>query len=210
MKKTIIITLLALFGGRAFANNASDEDVLFNILKQEVKYYYSHLSQDTIPVSYLSLNATREEKNVITSEEGTASVSKENSSTLFPVIQFNENEYHDTKNRDRFYELPFTNDTVAIKEMVWRALERCYREAKWSLSRLNEQEKEKRVKATPVPLQAEEYLAPFLPHLDVDMDKWRKKTPYLYVRPVFLASRNGNILQTQKGGPLPRITGLTY
>ena len=122
MKKTIIMALLALFSSRAFANFVSDEDVLFNLLKQEVNYYYSNLSQDSVPVSYLSLNATREERNIITSEEGTASVSKENSSTLFPVIQFNENEYHGTKNRDRSYELPFTNDTVAIKDIVWRAL----------------------------------------------------------------------------------------
>ena len=174
MKKILIITLLAAIGNMAFANNTSDEDVLYNVLRQEVKYYYSHLSKDSIPVGYLSLNATREEKKVITSEEGTASVSKEESSILVPVIQFDENEYHVSKNRSRSYELPFTNDTVAIKDMVWQALERCYRETKWSLPRLDEQEKEKRAKVTPIPSQAEEYLAPFLPPLDVDMDKWKR------------------------------------
>ena len=154
--------------------NISNNDVLFHVLKQETNYYYSRLLQDSVPVNYLSLNATREEKNIITSEEGLASVSREESSILFPVIQFDENEYPVSKSLGKSFELPFANDTVAIKDIVWRALERCYREAKWSLSRLNEQEKEKRVKATPVPLQAEEYLAPFLPPLDVDTDKWKR------------------------------------
>ncbi len=154
--------------------NISNNDVLFHVLKQEAKYYYSHLSKDSIPVGYLSLNATREEKKVITSEEGTASVSKEESGILFPVIQFDENEYHISKNRSRSYELPFTNDTVAIKDIIWRALERCYRDGERLLSRLNKQEKEKGTKTTPIPSQVEEYLAPFLPPLDVDTDKWKR------------------------------------
>lgn len=182
MKIYIIIGLALLSYYFPMRANISNNDVLFHVLKQETMYYYSHLSQDSVPVGYLSLNVTREEKKIITSEDGKASIRKENSSTLFPVIQFEENEYHVTKNCDKSYELPFANDTIAIKDIVWRALERCYRDGKRSLSRMNKQEKEERAKATPVPSQAEEYLAPFLPPLDIDTDKWKRLLNKVTVR----------------------------
>ena len=172
--KRYIIGLALLSYYLPMRANISNNDVLFHVLKQEVKYYYSHLSKDSIPVGYLSLNATREEKNIITSEDGKASVNRENYSTLFPVIQFDENEYHVSKNRAKSFELPFTNDTLAIMDIIWQALERCYRDGERSLSRLSKQEKEERTKATPVSSQAEECQTPFLPPLDVDMDKWKR------------------------------------
>ena len=134
MKKTIIMALLALFSSRAFANFVSDEDVLYNMLRREVNYYYSHLSQDSVPVSFLSFKALNEKHLTITSDMGYSSVKENNKRTFFPAITFK-----GYKREDSFIpfskwyscsrELPLDNDTTVIKNVIWNYLRTIYNEA---------------------------------------------------------------------------------
>lgn len=134
MKKIIIMTLLALFASNVIANKALDEDVLYNVLRQEVNYYYSRLSQDSVPVSFLAFNALDEKHLNITSDMGYSSVEEDNKRTFFPAITFK-----GYKREESFIpfskwyscsrELPLDNDTTVIKNVIWNYLRTIYNEA---------------------------------------------------------------------------------
>ena len=138
MKKILCIALFAAIGNTLFANKSSDEDVLFNVLKQEVNYYYSHLSKDSIPVSFLSLNVSDETHLTIASDMGYASVTEDSSRKLAPVIRIGNGQPDNPTSPFDFPEeiwksystsvvdLPLTNDENAIKDLIWSTLNKKY------------------------------------------------------------------------------------
>ena len=172
MKKILIITLLALFSSKVFANNASDEDVLYNILKQEVNYYYSHLSKDSIPISFLSFNALDEKHLNITSDMGYSTIEEDNTRRFFPAITFK-----GYKSEDSFIpfskwyscsrDLPLDNDTTVIKNVIWNYLRTIYNEAVSGKKRKGEVEDKRPL------IKPEVYYESPLPANDLDKEKWK-------------------------------------
>ena len=172
MKKVIIIILLAMFGTTAFANNESDEDVLYNVLKHEVKYYYSHLSQDSIPISFLSFNALDEKHLNITSDMGYSTIEEENTRRFFPTITFK-----GYKSKDSFIpfskwyscsrDLPIDNDTTVIKDVIWNYLRAIYNET------VSGKKKKDAIEDNGPVVKPEVYYESPLPESDWDKEKWK-------------------------------------
>ena len=172
MKKIIITTLLALLGGKIFANNVSDEDVLYNVLRQEINYYYSHLSQDSIPVTFLSFNALDEKHLNITSDMGYSTIEEDNTRKFFPTMAFK-----GYKREDSFIpfsewyscsrDLPVDNDTAVIKGVIWNYMRHIYNETTQGIKRKDSVEDNK------ASIMAEVYYESPLPENDLDIDKWK-------------------------------------
>lgn len=98
MKKFLSIALFAAIGSASFANSTSDGDVLFNLLKQEVNYYYSHLSKDSVPVNQITLNVLQEKGVTIQSNMGYASVNETNWRRLSPIMRIGKTESYQGRN----------------------------------------------------------------------------------------------------------------
>ena len=178
MKKILSIALFAIFGGTAVANT-SGEDVLFDLLKQEVNYYYSHLSQDSIPVNSLCFNVLDEKSIVLSSDMGYATEKESKSRKLFPTLKFGYKEKDGTPSmlimwdmyiRNYKYDLPLSDDTTAIKSIIWRGLGEIYQNAKEKLSKREKADSLPSAESLPV---AEQYYEEPLPEYPVDKEKWK-------------------------------------
>ena len=183
MKKVISIFVLWICC-QAISSQSYKEDVLFNILKQEVNYYYSHLSQDSIPVSFLSLNVMDEKDVVVSSDMGYASFSEKSSRKLSPIIiignsqpekplsmrDFTEEEwrsYHTS-----VVDLPLTNNEDAIKDVIWSTLNKKYMGTMAVYRKLLKQGGKNTVTA-PTQTKGEKYYeGPILPQ-EIDREKWK-------------------------------------
>ena len=183
MKKVISIFVLWICC-QAISSQSYKEDVLFNILKQEVNYYYSHLSQDSIPVSFLSLNVMDEKDVVVSSDMGYASFSEKSSRELSPIIiignsqpekplsmrDFTEEEwrsYHTS-----VVDLPLTNNEDAIKDVIWSTLNKKYMGTMAVYRKLLKQGGKNTVTA-PTQTKGEKYYeGPILPQ-EIDREKWK-------------------------------------
>lgn len=183
MKKVISIFVLWICC-QAISSQSYKEDVLFNILKQEVNYYYSHLSQDSIPVSFLSLNVMDEKDVVVSSDMGYASFSEKSSRKLSPIIiignsqpekplsmrDFTEEEwrsYHTS-----VVDLPLTNNEDAIKDVIWSTLNKKYMGTMAVYRKLLKQGGKNTVTA-PTQTKGEKYYeGPILPQ-EIDKEKWK-------------------------------------
>ena len=163
---------------QAIRSQSYKEDVLFDILKQEVNYYYSHLSQDSISVSFLSLNALDEQNVVISSDMGYSSLTEDMSRRLYPMIGFNDkfkkgqsnqrNEWMPFR-KGNLVDLPLADDAIAIKEVVWDALRTNYNDA---IKVLQKNEKEDSVQNNMNLIEPEKYFESPLPEYEIDKKKW--------------------------------------
>jgi len=184
MKKIIIMTLLALFASNVIANKASDEDVLFNLLKQEVNYYYSNLSQDSVPVTFLSLNVLDEKHLTIASSMGYASATERSSRKLSPYIRIANTQLENSFNpyelpqetwvsyNTSVVDLPFINDRNAIKDVIWSTLNKKYAGVLAAYKTLSKNS----VKyATPAAIQTkdENYYEPPIDPQKIEKEKWK-------------------------------------
>ena len=166
----------------AFAHPV-DKDVMLNLLRGEVGYYYSRLSADTVPLNYLSLNVMDEHHLVLTSDMGYASVREGRTRKLSPVIRIGDWQKFGQINPFRLseegytnfslgsYDLPLADDTVAIKEVIWNALRRKYAgslDVYWLLSSGNKNDS---LPAQPA-LEPEEYYEAPLPGLLSGREEW--------------------------------------
>ena len=173
MKKFLSIALFVAIGSASFANNTSDEDVLFKVLKSEVNYYYSHLSKDSIPVNSISLNALQEKGISIHSDMGYSTVNETGWRRLSPTMRIGKMESYQGRygsvigNQN---DLPLTNDTAVIKDVIWNALCEKYNMMKKSLES-SEDDKEDSAKSTIV-IEPEKYYEAPLSEYKVDRDKW--------------------------------------
>lgn len=137
MKKAIGIFILWIYC-QTISAQPYKEDVLYNLLKQEVNYYYSHLSQDSVPVSFLSLNVSDETHLTIASDMGYVSVAEGSSRKLAPIIRIGNGQPENPISPFDFprevwesyntsvADLPLTNDENAIKDVIWSTLNKKY------------------------------------------------------------------------------------
>lgn len=178
MKKILSIALFAVFSGTTVAST-SDEDVLFNLLRQEVNYYYSHLSQDSIPVSSLCFNVLDEKVLTLSSDMGYATEKENKSRTLFPTLKFGYKEKDGTPSmllmwesytRSNKYDLPLADDTTTIKNVIWTGLNELYQNTKEHLSKREKADSLPAPETLPV---AEQYYEEPLPEYPVDKEKWK-------------------------------------
>lgn len=154
MTKVLTVLITFIYCQIAIAN-IGNKDILFNLLKQEVNYYYSHLSKDSVAVSFISLKALDEKDVLITSDRGYASVTNKSFRKLWPNIKFkgnydeesfklynlSEEDYMDYK--CSLFDLPLFDDSASIKNVIWDALSRKYNgirailksESKWGEAR---------------------------------------------------------------------------
>lgn len=114
-------------------------DSLYDLLRNEITYYYQHLSQDSVPVQFMSFGALDEKIISIDSDMGRASMHETNSRKFCPQISFgtlndgnglNRFDYKEDEWMDsqmQMADLPYENDTIAIKSVIWNALSRMYR-----------------------------------------------------------------------------------
>ena len=172
MKKFFCITLFALFSSTAVVANTPDEDILFNVLKREVGYYYSQLSQDSLPVRFISLNVLNENRVNIFSDTGAALVTEANSRRLKPNIWFDKDNPSKIKNRSDKYDLPFSDDTIAIKEVIWDALDKEYQSVKDARKSEAKKEKKDTLKSS-IAFKAEQHYESPLPPLNIDKERWK-------------------------------------
>ena len=172
MKKILTVVLIVVSCNTILGNNASKEDVLFNILRQELNYYYSHLSQDSIPVSFLSFNALDEKTVTITSDMGYSTVDDNNKRQFFPTIT-----YKGYNKADSFVplnkwfpcskDLPLNNDTTVIKDVIWNYLRTIYDETFLSKRRKGADEENY------PSIKVEVYYESPLPDSNLDKEKWK-------------------------------------
>lgn len=118
---------------------ARTSDPLYDLLRNEMTYYYQHLSQDSVPVQFMSFGALDEKIISIDSDMGRASMHETNGRKFCPQISFgtlndgeslNRFDYKEDKWMDsqmQMTDLPYENDTKAIKSVIWNALSRMYR-----------------------------------------------------------------------------------
>ena len=172
MKKFFCITLFALFSSTAVVASTSDEDVLFNVLKREVGYYYSHLSQDSLPVRFISLNVLNENRVNIFSDTGAALVTEANSRRLKPNIWFDKDNPSKIGSYSSKYNLPFSDDTIAIKEVIWEALDKEYRNVIDARKSETKKEKKDTLKSN-IEFKVEQYYESPLPPLNIDKERWK-------------------------------------
>ncbi len=118
---------------------ARTSDPLYDLLRNEITYYYQHLSQDSVPVQFISFGALDEKTISIDSDMGCASIHETSGRRFCPQISFGT--LNDGKGLNRFdykeeewmdsqmqtIDLPYENDTKAIKSVIWNALSRMYR-----------------------------------------------------------------------------------
>ena len=166
MKKIFCITLFAIFSSTAVVANTPDKDILFNVLKREVGYYYSQLSQDSLPVRFISLNVLNENRVNIFSDTGAALVTEANSRRLKPNIWFDKDNPSKIKNRSDKYDLPFSDDTIAIKEVIWDALDKEYQSVKDARKSEAKKEKKDTLKSS-IAFKAEQHYESPLPPMNI-------------------------------------------
>ena len=133
------LSLLLLACCQIVSAKIGTNDPLYDLLRNEVTYYYQHLSQDSVPVQFMSFGALDEQTVSIDSDMGRASVHETNGRKFCPQISFGT--LNDGKGLNRFdykedewmdsqmqmTDLPYENDTAAIKSVIWNALSRMYR-----------------------------------------------------------------------------------
>ncbi len=114
-------------------------DSLYDLLRNEMTYYYQHLSQDSVPVRFMSFGALDEKTICIDSDMGCASMHETKGRKFCPQISFgtlndgkglNRYDYKEDEWMDsqvQMTDLPYKNDTKAIKSVIWNALSRMYR-----------------------------------------------------------------------------------
>ena len=174
MKKFLSIALFAAIGSASFANSTSDGDVLFNLLKREVNYYYSHLSKDSVPVNQITLNVLQEKGVTIQSDMGYATVNETNWRRLSPIMRIGKTESYQGRNGSVIgnqNDLPLTNDTTVIKDVIWNALCDKYNALKKNL-KSSKDEEEDTAQCT-ITIEPEKYYEAPLPEYNVDMEKWK-------------------------------------
>lgn len=135
----VYFSLLLLACCQIVSAKIGTNDPLYDLLRNEVTYYYQHLSQDSVPVQFMSFGALDEQTVSIDSDMGRASVHETNGRKFCPQISFGT--LNDGKGLNRFdykedewmdsqmqmTDLPYENDTAAIKSVMWNALSRMYR-----------------------------------------------------------------------------------
>ncbi|MCR5535081.1 MAG: hypothetical protein K6F47_07940, partial [Bacteroidaceae bacterium] len=174
MRKFLSIALFAAIGSASFANSTSDGDVLFNLLKQEVNYYYSHLSKDSVPVNQITLNVLQEKGVTIQSDMGYATVNETNWRRLSPAMRIGKTGAFKGK---RGYvissptDLPLKDDTIVIKDVIWNALCGNYDMTKEAFEKSKE-EKEDSAKSSMITEPEKYYDAP-QPEYMIDKEKWK-------------------------------------
>ena len=183
MKKVISIFVLWICC-QAISSQSYKEDVLFDILKQEVNYYYSHLSQDSIPVSFLSLNVSDETHLTITSDMGYASVTEGSSRRLSPFIRIANSQSENSIIPFEFpqevwnsystsvVDLPLTNDENAIKDVIWSTLNKKYAGTLAVYKALPKQGMKDSVPAA-VQTKGENYYEPPIALQEINKEKWK-------------------------------------
>lgn len=164
---------------QAISSQSYKEDVLFDILKREVDYYYSHLSQDSIPVSFLSLNVSDEKHLTITSDMGYSSFTENSSRKLYPTIRFGGNFKKRQLSRENDWmqifvgreqiDLPLADDSLTIKEVIWRTLSKNYVDA---VEALYKNEKKDSVQNEVDKAEPEKFFESPLPEHKIDKEKW--------------------------------------
>lgn len=138
MVKTYISLLLCACC-QIVSAQARTGDPLYDLLRNEMTYYYRHLSQDSVPVQFMSFGALDEKTISIDSDMGCATMHEKNGRRFCPKILFGT--LNDGKGLNRFdykeeewmdsqmlmIDLPYENDTKVIKSVIWNALSRIYR-----------------------------------------------------------------------------------
>ena len=178
MKKAVGIFFL-LVCCQKLSSRSYGNDFLFDMLKHEVYYYYFHLSHDSIPVTFLSLNALDEKDIVISSDMGYASFTEKSSRKLYPTIRFGCGNKKGQFNRDddwmQFFtgrekiDLPLVDDSLVIKEVVWGALNRSYSDA---VEAMCKNEKKDSVQNDVKKTEPEKYFESPLPEYKIDKERW--------------------------------------
>lgn len=114
-------------------------DPLYDLLRNEMTYYYQHLSQDSVPVQFMLFGALDEKTISIDSDMGSASLYETKGRKFCPQISFgilndgkalNRYDYKEDEWKDsqmQMTDLPYENDAKAIKSEIWNALSRMYR-----------------------------------------------------------------------------------
>ena len=138
MVKTYISLLLCACC-QIVSAQARTGDPLYDLLRNEMTYYYQHLSKDSVPVQFMSFGALDEKTISIDSDMGCATMHETNGRRFCPKILFGT--LNDGKGLNRFdykeaewmdsqmqmTDLPYENDTKVIKSVIWNALSRIYR-----------------------------------------------------------------------------------
>src|SRR5574344_115118 len=138
MKRTYL-SLLLWACCQIVCAQAKTNDPLYDLLRNEMTYYYQHLSQDSVPVQFMSFGALDEKTISIDSDMGRASMQETNGRKFCPQISFgtlndgkglnrfdyNEDEWMDSQMQTT--DLPYENDTKAIKSVIWNALSKMCR-----------------------------------------------------------------------------------
>lgn len=138
MVKTYISLLLCACC-QIVSAQARTGDPLYDLLRNEMTYYYQHLSQDSVPVQFMSFGALDEKTISIDSDMGCATMHETNGRRFCPKILFGT--LNDGKGLNRFdykeaewmdsqmqmTDLPYENDAKVIKSVIWNALSRIYR-----------------------------------------------------------------------------------
>lgn len=183
MKKVISIFVLWICC-QAISSQSYKEDVLFNLLKQEVNYYYSHLSQDSLPVRSISLNVLDETHLTITSDMGYASVTEGSSRRLSPFIRIANSQSENSIIPFEFpqevwnsystsvVDLPLTNDENAIKDVIWSTLNKKYAGTLAVYKALPKQGMKDSVPAA-VQTRGENYYEPPIALQEINKEKWK-------------------------------------
>lgn len=137
-KVSVSFLLMLSCCGAAFSQVRTG-DVLFDMLRSEVRYYYERLSRDTVPVQFISFNAMDEKAISIESDMGSSSLHEFSGRKFYPTLSFGEYKGEKPLNQFDFsgsdrtdsqvhvVDLPLDNDTSAIKDVVWNTLGRMYR-----------------------------------------------------------------------------------
>ena len=177
MKRLIVIACchFALCSyGQVQSVDTSAGDVLLNLLKSEVNYYYSRLSQDSLPVNLISLNALEEKNVTIISDMGYATVNQSAWRRLFPGMRIGKTESYQGISGSLLgnqNDLPLTNDTAVIKDVIWNSLSEKYNATKEAFEK-SKDEKEDSAKYSIITEPEKYYEAP-QPEYKIDKEKWK-------------------------------------
>ena len=147
-------------------------DVLFNLLRQEINYYYSHLSKDSIPVNVLTFNALDEKSVTITSDMGYSTIDEDKKRQFFPSISFNGYDKEDSfVPLNKCYlcctDLPLNNDTTAIKDAIWSLLRTIYNKS------ISGKKKKNTEKDSRSHTKVDVYYESSQPNHNIDKEKWK-------------------------------------
>ncbi len=134
MRKHLLLLLALLCPWLAKAQDYAG-DTLVNLLRDEVKYYYEHLSKRDVPVYFLSFRVVDNHTLTLSSEFGLSDESESHTRKFVPHVRVGssarDNYMYSASSADRkITDLPFNCSSLpALKEAIWNGMEHRYAQA---------------------------------------------------------------------------------